>query len=1232
MKFFKFSLILLSIFFIHSCATYKAQYSKDYKQRIYKQNSQIEHTFYLVGDAGNYDKKEKNLGLTYVNEQLKSAPENSTLIFLGDNVYEKGIPKKKKKKKYKKAKNRLKAQTNIGEEFKGNTIFIPGNHDWYSGLDGLKRQEELVQKALGKKSFYPKDGCPLEKIDISDDIVVIIIDTQWYLTNWNNHPTINDNCAIKTRVKFLDELEGLIKKSRNKTTLIAMHHPMFTNGPHGGKYSFSSHMKPFPILGSIKNILRKTTGISYADQSNKKYDELKKHIVTLAQENEKAIFISGHEHSLQYIVENNIPQIVSGSGSKVSETKLTGKAKFTYGAEGYAKLEVYKDGSSKVSFYAAKDNKIVYESEVLRKEEKKNFNTYPSVTGTSKKDAIYNNNEVTKSGFYKYLWGERYRNYFGTKVEAPIVKLDTLFGGLTPIRKGGGHQSKSLRLKDKKGSEYVMRALRKNAVQYLQAVAFKTEYIEGLYDDTAVEGLLMDAFTGSHPYAPFTIGKLSDAIGVYHTNPVLYYVPKQNSLGHFNEEFGNELYMIEERASSGHGDKASFGFSDKVISTDDLLIKINEDENHLLDEEAYIKARLFDMLIGDWDRHEDQWRWAEFKEGNKTIYRPIPRDRDQAFSIMGDGALLSFATNNIPALRLMRAYSKELKSPESFNLEPYPLDMALITSSTKKVWDKQVQIIQNNITDKIIEEAFTEFPKEVRNKTIETIKEKLKGRRKNLQKISDSYFEYMNHFVIVKGTRKDDWFDIERLENGNTKITGYMIKKKERGEIFHQKIYDKNITKEIWIYGLDESNKFIVTGNANDCIKLKIIGGRNNDTYDIRNTKKVKVYDYKSKKNKFLNKSTSKRLTDDYNTNVYDYKKLKNSINLINPKIWFNPDDGIKVGLEDSYIINGFERNPFSTKHVLSGFYYFATNGFELNYSGEFARVFGNWNLGLNADFTSPNFAINFFGFGNNSSNPNATKDDLDFNRVRIGKLTFGSSLNWLGNLGAKIELGVEYQNFQIENTSGRFINTAYKSDNAIFTSQKFINTEASYHFENRNNKTFATNGMQTDLKIGYTTNLENNNKFGYIVPSISFDQKLNANGKLVFATKIHSHFTFGNGYEFYQAASIGGNKFGLRGFRNQRFTDKNSFYHSSDLRLNLKKFKTSLVPIDIGIYGGFDYGKVWGGEKTTLNQSISTNRNWNTSYGAGIFFSAAEMLGANIAFFDSSDGTRLAISLGFKF
>ena len=554
-----------------------------------------------------------------------------------------------------------------------------------------------------------------------------MVDSHWYITNWDKHPTINDNCDIKTKQRFLDEYNSLIKKARGKTTIVALHHPMYTNGPHGGQYSFKSHITPLPILGTLKNMIRETSGVANVDLQNTMYNELKRRLVTLAQANKKVIFVSGHEHNLQYLIEDNLRQIISGSGSKISEVRTIGGGKFGYGTLGYAKFIVYKDGSSHVSFYSAKEDKVVYETQVFDKNlpnKTQDFNTNISAYTSA---SIYTDKETDVSGFHKFLWGDRYRTYYSTKVKAPNVMLDTLFGGLTPVRKGGGNQSKSLRLKDKNGTQYVMRALRKQALQYLQAVLFKDQYIEGQFDDTATEKLILDVFTGSHPYAPFVIGDLADAIGVYHTNPVLYYVPKQSQLGAYNDEFGDELYMIEEHTSEGHGGKASFGFQNKLLSTDDMMRKVHEDEDIIVDEKAYIKARLFDMLIGDWDRHQDQWRWIEFKENGKKIYRPMPRDRDQAFSRMSDGALLSSAVKLIPTARLLRSYSDDLQDVKGINVEPYPLDMEIITQSEKEVWSTQAKYIQDNVTDAIIEKAFLNMPKEVRDNTVEDIKKNIKS-------------------------------------------------------------------------------------------------------------------------------------------------------------------------------------------------------------------------------------------------------------------------------------------------------------------------------------------------------------------------------------------------------------------------------------------------------------------------------------------------------------------------
>lgn len=342
---------------------------------------------------------------------------------------------------------------------------------------------------------------------------------------------------------------------------------------------------------------------------------------------------------------------------------------------------------------------------------------------------------------------------------------------------------------------------------------------------------------------------------------------------------------------------------------------------------------------------------------------------------------------------------------------------------------------------------------------------------------------------------------------------------------------------------------------------------------------------------------------------------------MITPTLGYNPDDGLRVGVSDTYTYNGFRQNPFTQQHKVAAAFYFATSGVVLGYSGEFANVFGKWNLEMAARFTSPNFAINFFGFGNET--PNFDDDlDLDYNRVKLQTIKVAPSLVWRGQLGAKLKTGIAYESIEVEETEGRFINTFYQQ-NGEETSKKFIGLDAEYSYTNSDNLAFPTMGMSTSLQVGLKNNLDKGDSFGYVVPSLSFGYKLVPNGRLVLATKWKAHFNIGDGYEFYQAASIGGID-GLRGFRNQRFTGKKSYYQNTDIRYSLKKIRTQLLPFSMGFYGGFDYGRVW------LPDNPSNV--WHTSYGGGFFLNAVDIMSARVALFNSADGLRFAFGVGFGF
>lgn len=158
----------------------------------------------------------------------------------------------------------------------------------------------------------------------------------------------------------------------------------------------------------------------------------------------------------------------------------------------------------------------------------------------------------------------------------------------------------------------------------------------------------------------------------------------------------------------------------------------------------------------------------------------------------------------------------------------------------------------------------------------------------------------------------------------------------------------------------------------------------------------------------------------------------------------------------------------------------------------------------------------------------------------------------------------------------------------------------------------------------GYKINIDNTErKFPYAESSLGINYRITKDGNVVFATLFKGKMLFDNQYEFYQAATLGGDM-DLRGFRNQRFYGKQSFYQSTDIRCNLGKLQNGFAPLSYGVFGGFDYGRVW------LKNDISNK--WHQSVGGGIWLNGVNLLTAQASYFYSTDGGRITAGLGFAF
>lgn len=324
----------------------------------------IQHKVYLVGDAGEDTIPGK--ALLMLKEELIANP-NSSVIFLGDNVYPSGL-----KKNNKKSVLHLESQLQILNEYKGSVFFIPGNHDWeaqkINGLNILKDQENYVMDYLKNNSsvlnkeqttFLPKDGLPgPETIMLRDHLRLIIIDTQWFLHFYKKNTT---GSKKETKQLFYKQLDSLLAfaKTNQEQVIIAAHHPIYSNGQHAKAkqpFRFLVNCTPFQIIGLL-GINR----LYSQDLSQPRYKKMRKQMLCIFNKYDNIVFASGHEHNLQCFKEKGNHYVVSGSGSKCShlmkrnrfdsvfqDDKTTGFIKLEYAEEKYKSTTIYRVGEKEM--------------------------------------------------------------------------------------------------------------------------------------------------------------------------------------------------------------------------------------------------------------------------------------------------------------------------------------------------------------------------------------------------------------------------------------------------------------------------------------------------------------------------------------------------------------------------------------------------------------------------------------------------------------------------------------------------------------------------------------------------------------------------------------------------------------------------------------------------------------------------------------------------------------------
>ena len=814
----------------------------------------------------------------------------------------------------------------------------------------------------------------------------------------------------------------------------------------------------------------------------------------------------------------------------------------------------------------------------------------------------------------EFFFGAHYRKEWYAPVKVPV--FDIKQKGLTVIKEGGSRQTINLRLKDSTGREFVLRSIDK--------APYKNLPIE--LRETFLADILQDQVSTAHPYGAFTIAPLAEAGRVYHTNPQLVYVPKDSAFGKFSNVLGNKLALFEERPDGPMEEASHFGNPTEIVGTEKMLEKVFGDNDHTIDDRQYLRSRMFDMLVGDWSRHEEQWRWGVIPKEKGKMYIPIPRDRDHVY-FKFDG-LLPKLISQPWGIRHLRDYEHQIKGIKGINNSARNIDRIILTRMTEQEWIDIAASLRNCLTDKAIDSAIAVMPDNIFPISGPEIISKLKSRRDQLPSVASKYYKILAKEVDIYGSNKHEQFIVTRLNNRETEVSVYKISKEgEIAQLLYHRIFHTSETKEIRLYGLDGCDEFHVQGKATKGIKVRVIGGEGVDkfldsSFVKEGGKKTKLYDTREYNKIYFYKETKDFRSDKIRDSVHVYPHNYN-YNYTGPYIYpeYNVDDGLFLGggfVTRSY---GFRKYPYAKLQKVGINYAAGTGAFNFKYYADFRKIYRTWNLSIEAGLFGPKYLINYFGFGNETQR---SVDDIDFYRLRIKEILLEPLLYKEITNFFMIGVGPLYQAVRLERTPERFIATeAANIESKVFERNHFAGLRFYNRISTVENYVYPENGIKWNLEVRPMQHLESTRNY----VNVHSDFSLYASPKIIpafmtIATRVGGAINIGDFY-FYQGNTLSGTS-NLRGFRRTRFYGRSSFYHNTEMRFKLFKFSTYLFPVKMGTFLFYDYGRVWADHERS--------KRWHSGYGPGLWIEIYKRYIFSGSYGISREGSQINVELGFLF